>query len=59
MTQNKRTVTEYMEAFRRSDHARIQNEAFVGSPNITVARLTEENDIVIAEGSVQWKESVR
>jgi uncharacterized protein len=81
MTENKRTVTEYMEAFRRSDHARIlscltedveweipgmfhrwgkdafqreiQNEAFVGSPNITVARLTEENDIVIAEGSVQ------
>ena len=31
----------------------IENEAFVGRPNITVTRLTEESDIVVAEGSVQ------
>jgi uncharacterized protein len=31
----------------------IENEAFVGRPDITVTRLTEENDIVIAEGSVR------
>jgi len=81
MTANKRTVNEYMEGFRRSDHElilscltddveweipgafhvrgkeafdeEIENEAFVGSPSISVTRLTEENDIVVAEGSVQ------
>jgi len=31
----------------------IENEAFVGMPDITVTRLTEENDIVVAEGSVR------
>jgi ketosteroid isomerase-like protein len=31
----------------------IENEAFVGSPGITITRLTEENDVVIAEGPVQ------
>lgn len=30
----------------------IENENFVGTPNIVVARLTEENNVVIAEGSV-------
>ena len=81
MTGNKRTVNEYMDGFRRSDHERIlscliddveweipgafhvrgkeafdkeiENEAFVGRPNITVTRLTEESDIVVAEGSVR------
>jgi ketosteroid isomerase-like protein len=81
MTENKRIVTEYLEGFRRSDHARIlacltqdveweipgmfhlrgkeafdreiENEAFVGSPRISVSRLTEENDIVVAEGIVE------
>jgi uncharacterized protein len=81
MTHNKRTVTEYLEGFRRSDHPRIlacltddieweipgmfhlrgkeafdreiENEAFVGSPRISVSRLTEENDIVVAEGIVE------
>ena len=80
MTKNKRTVEEYMEGFRRSDHARIlacltddveweipgvfrltgkeafdreiENAEFEGSPAITVERVTEENDVVIAEGSV-------
>ena len=31
----------------------IENEAFVGSPKISVIRLTEENDVVIAEGAVR------
>lgn len=31
----------------------IENEAFVGSPIIVVTRMTEENDVVIAEGSVR------
>lgn len=31
----------------------IENEAFVGSPTIKVARMTEENDVVVAEGSVR------
>ena len=31
----------------------IENDAFVGSPAITVTRLTEEDDVVIAEGSVR------
>jgi ketosteroid isomerase-like protein len=31
----------------------IENEAFAGSPTILVTRMTEENDVVIAEGSVR------
>lgn len=31
----------------------IENEAFVGSPIITVTRMVEENDVVIAEGAVR------
>jgi uncharacterized protein len=81
MSRNKQTVEQYMEGFRRSDHAavlaclhddvewlipgmfqvkgkeafdkEIENDAFVGSPAITVTRLTEENDVVVAEGSVR------
>jgi uncharacterized protein len=34
----------------------IENEAFVGSPTILVTRMTEENDVVIAEGSVRTQE---
>ena len=30
-----------------------ENEAFEGSPRITVTRLIEENDIVVAEGTVE------
>ena len=81
MTENKKTVDHYMEAFRRTDHAEIlscltedvewlipvafhargkeafdkeiENDAFTGHPAITVDRLTEENDVVVAEGSVR------
>jgi ketosteroid isomerase-like protein len=31
----------------------IENEAFVGSPTITVTRMMEENDVVVAEGAVK------
>jgi ketosteroid isomerase-like protein len=31
----------------------IENEAFVGSPKISVTRLVEEDDVVVAEGIVQ------
>jgi uncharacterized protein len=31
----------------------IENEAFMGSPTITITRMTEENDVVVAEGSVR------
>jgi ketosteroid isomerase-like protein len=31
----------------------IENDAFVGRPAITVTRMTEEDDIVVAEGSVR------
>jgi len=31
----------------------IENDAFVGSPTITVTRMTEEDDVVTAEGSVR------
>lgn len=37
------------EAFR--EH--IVDEGFVGSPDITVTRLTEDDDVVVAEGSVR------
>jgi ketosteroid isomerase-like protein len=37
------------EAFDRE----IENDAFVGSPTITITRMTEEDDVVVAEGSVR------
>lgn len=33
----------------------IENDAFVGSPAITIRRMVEENDVVIAEGAVRSK----
>ena len=81
MTQNKQTVTRYMDGFRTTDRelilscltedvawkipgmfevrgkaefaTHIVDEGFVGKPVITVSRLVEENDVVIAEGSVR------
>lgn len=80
MTENKATVSRYMDGFRASDHAKvlscltddvvwempgafhlvgkdafdkeIENDAFEGRPEITVARMIEENDVVVAEGAV-------
>lgn len=31
----------------------IENEAFVGRPDITVTRMVEEDDVVVAEGTVR------
>jgi ketosteroid isomerase-like protein len=31
----------------------IENDAFIGSPEITVTRMTEEHDVVVVEGSVR------
>lgn len=31
----------------------IENDAFVGRPTIKITRMTEENDVVIAEGTVR------
>lgn len=41
------------EAFDRE----IENEAFTGRPIVTITRMVEENDVVIAEGTVraEWK----
>ena len=33
----------------------IENDAFVGSPTITINRMVEERDVVIAEGAVRVK----
>jgi uncharacterized protein len=35
----------------------IENDAFTGPPIVTLTRMTEENDVVIAEGRVRvaWK----
>lgn len=33
----------------------IENDAFVGRPTITIIRMVEENDVVIAEGKVRVK----
>ena len=81
MSANKATVTRYLEAYGRHDHAailacltddivwevpgfyRIEGKAAfdghiegpgsAGPPKITVSRLTEEIDVVIAEGTVE------
>ncbi|WP_198140857.1 nuclear transport factor 2 family protein [Nitrosospira sp. NpAV] len=31
----------------------IENDAFTGSPTIRITRMTEENNVVIAEGTVR------
>ena len=31
----------------------IESEAFVGRPTLTITRMTEENNVVVAEGSVR------
>ena len=35
----------------------IENDAFTGSPTVTITRMTEEHHVVIAEGTVRvaWK----
>ncbi|HVF40371.1 MAG TPA: nuclear transport factor 2 family protein [Gemmatimonadaceae bacterium] len=80
ISENKRAVERYTDAFSRHDHEQvlscltddveweipgmfhvvgrdafdkeIENDAFIGRPDIRVTRMTEESDVVIAEGSV-------
>jgi uncharacterized protein len=35
----------------------IENDAFTGRPAVTITRMTEENEVVVAEGTVRaaWK----
>lgn len=33
----------------------IENDAFVGSPAVTIIRMVEEDDVVVAEGTVRVK----
>jgi ketosteroid isomerase-like protein len=35
----------------------IESDCFIGPPEITVARLTEENDVVVAEGTVRTRQT--
>lgn len=81
MTPNQRTIQEYMDGFRTTDHPRvlacltddvewvlpgvfhvrgkddfanhIVDEGFSGRPTITVNRVIEDKDVVVAEGSVR------
>lgn len=81
VSENKKTIELYMNAFEKGDHVKvlscvtddvvwiipgvfhlkgkkefedeIRNDAFQGDPEITVTRMTEENDVVITEGSVR------
>ena len=38
---------------KKEFESEIRNDAFQGDPEITVTRMTEENDVVITEGSVR------
>ena len=86
MSENKRTVEAYMDAFRKTDRPRILecltddvewwipgmfkvqgkeafnehivDEGFVDRPVITIDRLVEEHDVVVAEGSVKAPRAV-
>lgn len=81
MTANEHTVHDYIEGFRRSDHARvltcltddvewvmpgmfqarglrefenhIVDEGFRPNPDITITRVIESGNVIVAEGRVQ------
>jgi uncharacterized protein len=81
MTDNKKTVENYMDGFRRTDRSlilscltedvewtipgafhthgkeqfaeHIVDDGFVGRPAIAVTRMTEEDGVVVAEGTVK------
>jgi uncharacterized protein len=37
--------------------AQIENEGFTGKPEITTTRMTEEDDVVVAEGTVRTQKA--
>lgn len=81
MTENKKTVSLYIEGFNEGNDEKIlscltddvawympafidikgktafageiHNDAFTGKPVIVISRMTEENNVVIAEGAVK------
>lgn len=83
MTENKKTVMQYIDGFNAGDHEKIlscltddvywempgqfqlagkeafdkeiENDAFQGLPDITIIRLVEQDNIVVAEGEVKSK----
>jgi ketosteroid isomerase-like protein len=38
---------------KRAFDGEIENDAFVGRPRVTITRMVEENDVVVAEGQVR------
>lgn len=36
---------------------KIESEVFVGNPTIDISRVTEENDVVVAEGAVRVRKA--
>jgi ketosteroid isomerase-like protein len=38
---------------KRAFDGEIENEAFVGRPRVTITRMVEEDDVVVAEGRVR------
>jgi ketosteroid isomerase-like protein len=81
VSENKRTVEQYLDGFSKSDHEQvlscltddveweipgafrlsgkpafdkeIENPSFRSRPSITTSRMTEQDDVVVAEGSVR------
>ena len=51
-TQKRITVTVMVDP-SLADGTILENDAFVGSPVIQVTRMTEEGDVVVAEGRVR------
>lgn len=37
----------------------IENPAFVGKPNVAITRMTEENNVIVAEGTVNSRKKDR
>jgi ketosteroid isomerase-like protein len=40
---------------KRAFDKEIENDAFVGRPHVTITRMVEEDDVVVAEGQVRAK----
>ena len=43
----------FLKSGKKEFDSEIENENFVGSPAIEISRLIEENNVVVAEGSVK------
>lgn len=45
----------FLKTGKQEFDSEIENEAFEGRPNVTIIRMIEENNIVVAEGAVKSK----